>query len=280
MITGDYDRLQGIAKYNICAEHHTPLEVAWHSGEKCWVIRCGEGTHKKTAHIGEEGVEVPDVLCPGHYPDAVTRELSLTELHRAGEELPSFIEDKVKLRQRRRAMAQNKGEPKTEFALVPQTDLGTGALLTLEAIKALVRYADKYHLDPERGHVVLMYGKPYIGLDGYLYKAKQSKRAYSLSGRPLITEELKQRGYKENDLGHISRVKFLDTGQEFEGEGFITAEEIEALVKGKEYQKRYPIVAKKPGLMVTKRADWQALRRAFPIGETEGDKGDEVEGVK
>lgn len=74
MITGEHDRLAEIAKYNVCAQHKTSLEIAWH--DKQWVLRCG----------GDGG----------HYPDAVTRQLSLTEGYKAGEELPSFIEDNIK----------------------------------------------------------------------------------------------------------------------------------------------------------------------------------------
>ena len=57
MITGDHDKLKDIAKFNVCAVHKTPLEVAWYGAEKTWVLRCGHD----------------------HYPDAVTRALSLTE---------------------------------------------------------------------------------------------------------------------------------------------------------------------------------------------------------
>lgn len=248
MIKGDYDRLKEIAKYNVCAEHKTPLEIAWHSEEKVWVLRCGHD----------------------HYPDAVTKQPSLTELWKQGEEIPEPIKSNIEKRQRRKAMTQGKQSTAVTFTGVPAADLGTGEILSLEVVKALVDYAHKYHLDPARGHVVLMYSKPYITIDGYLYHANQSGIPYSLTGRPLTDDELKQRGYELNDYGYYAKVKRHDTDQEFEGVGFITRAEIEAKAKGKPDQARYPVVAEKPGQMVQKRAEWQALRRAFPIGETEG----------
>lgn len=267
MITGDHDRLQNIAKNNVCAEHHTPLEVAWHGGEKTWVLRCGEGTHTRYLPIDKQLRSAPFVVEPGHYPDAVTRQLSLTQEYKAGEEVPSFIEDNIKKSQRRRPMQEDKGKKTTEFALVPQTDLGTGVLLATETIKALVDYAHTYHLDPERGHVVLMYSKPYITIDGYLYHARQTNVPYTLESRPLKEDELKD--YKAPEGAHfwISKVILTDTGNEFVGYGVVTREEMEAKSPKDVNKLRSPVVAAHPQLLAQKRADWQALRRAFPIGE-------------
>ena len=72
-------------------------------------------------------------------------------------------------------MEQHKAQSGTAtLSLVPAVDLGTGELLKKELLDALVLYAVKYHLDPERSHVCLMYGKPYITLDGYLFHARRS----------------------------------------------------------------------------------------------------------
>ncbi|GAI03522.1 unnamed protein product, partial [marine sediment metagenome] len=174
-------------------------------------------------------------------------------------------------------MTQNKGKPKTEFALVPQTDLGTGELLVPEVIKALVRYADKYHLDPERGHVVLMYSKPYITIDGYLYHARQAGIPYSLSSYPLDEGQRKDYQIGEGDYAWLAQVMFGEKEETFTGLGIVTKDEMTATSKGKPEQLRSPVVAAHPQLLAQKRAEWQALRRAFPIGETEGDKGGEVE---
>lgn len=244
MITGDHDRLQNIAKFNVCAEHHTPLEVAWHSEKKTWVLRCDEG----------------------HYPDAVTRQLSLTELHKAGEELPSFIKDNIKKSQRRRTMQEGKEPTAVTIGGVPGIDLGTGELLIPETVNALVNYAHKYNLDPARGHVVLMYSKPYITIDGYLYHAWQTNVSYTLESRPLKENELKDYGALLGAHVWISKVIITETGDEFVGYGVVTREEMEAKSPRDATKLRSPVVAAHPQLLAQKRADWQALRRAFPIG--------------
>lgn len=255
MITGDYDYLKNLAKYNVCGEHKTPLEIAWHSGQKTWVLRCGHD----------------------HYPDMVTRQLSLTEGYKAGEDLPEPIKSNIEKRLRRNAVEQTHNQKATALTFFTQKDLATGQLLPAELQDALKEYASRYGLDPYRGHVVCMYGKPYISIDGYLYHAGRLQIRYSLTGRPMTDDELKSYGYQPGDLGYIAEFQNLDNGQEFQGIGFVTRAEINTEVPGKPGQKRYPVVSEKPGQMVQKRAEWQVLRRAVPIGETESEAEKEEE---
>jgi len=252
MITGDYDFLKNLASLNVCAQHKTELVVAWHGKERTWVLRCGLD----------------------HHPDAITRQPSLAGLYRQGEELPGHIEDKVKKGIRRRTMQPSKHPRVNEFAMVPQTDLGTGELLLPEVIKALVDYALKYHLDPVRGHVVLMYSKPYITIDGYLYHANRSRVPYTLQSRPMTTLELDQYKIGVTDHGWLSKVILTDTSDEFTGTGIVTYEEMTAKSVRDASKLRSPVVAAHPWQLAQKRAEWQALRRAFPIGETEEKKED------
>ena len=250
MIKGDYDKLQDIAKRHVCAEHFTPVVVAWHSSEKAWVMRCGEG----------------------HYPDMVTRENTPTEAWRQGKLPDGPIKDNIERRERRKAMTQEKQFADPKMALLPRADLGSGALLSPEAVQALITYAVKYGLDPYRGHVVMMYGQPYIGLDGYLYKANQSKKAYHLASRPLTDDERKEYMIPEEAHAWLSSVGFPDTGAVFTGVGMVTQEEMTEESKKTPGQLRSPVVASKPWQMAQKRAEWQALRRAFPIGDSEAGK--------
>lgn len=158
--------------------------------------------------------------------------------------------------------------------LVPKTDLGTGELLGPERVKALVQYAERYHLDWWRGHVVLMYGKPYITIDGYLYHARESQIPYSLECHPMTTEEEKQYKIGATDHGWIARLVLVEKGQSFTGTGIVTYQEMTATAKGKPEQLRAPVVAAHPWQLAQKRAEWQALRRAFPIGETKEGEGE------
>ena len=246
MIKGDYEYLKSLAKFNMCAEHKKPLEVAWDGIRNSYVLRCGEG----------------------HYPDAITRQLSLTQEYKAGEELPEPIKSNVEKSIRRRSMQQGKQPTAITFAGVPATDLATGELLLPEQVKALMDYAYKYHLDPARGHVVLMYGKPYFTIDGYLYHATQSGRSYSLRARPLTKEEEEQYKVGPTDHAWVAELTFTDTGSIFTGLGIVTYDEMTVKSTKQPDKLRSPVVAAHPWQLAQKRAEWQALRRGFPIGET------------
>lgn len=246
MIKGTKEYLDDIAKNYVCSLDGGLLVVAWHGGENSYVLRCGKG----------------------HFPEEVTRNPSLTQMLKQGEEIPEPILSNIKKGIAKRAGVAQGKPVDPDKALLPVTDLGTGELLLPEVTKSLVDYAFKYGLDPYRGHVVLMYGKPYITLDGYLYHAHETNVPYELSSRPLKPEERPIYQVKEGDHAWITTIKKIPSGSVFNGIGVVTKEEIDEESKGKPGQKRYPVVSGKPWYMAQKRADWQALRRAFPIGES------------
>ena len=250
MITGDADYLKDIASKYVCSEHLTPVVVAWHAQEDSYVLRCGQG----------------------EYPEEVTRQPSFTELHKQGALPPGPIADNIERRERKKAMSTNKQLESLVLGDVPRADLGTGELLSPEQIQALMHYATKYALDIYRGHVVLMYGSPYIGLDGYLYHANQSGIPYQLRSRPLDEKERETYRIKPNDHAWTCEVIRLDTGASFTGLGVVTMEEITARSTKNPERLRSPVVAAHPWQLAQKRAEWQALRRAFPIGESEEEK--------
>lgn len=113
-----------------------------------------------------------------------------------------------------------------------------------------------------------MYGKPYITLDGYLYHAQQVNLPYKLKSRPLNDQERKDYRVEEDDLALICELNKGYSETLFTGLGIVTKKEMEAIAKGKTEQLRSPVVAAHPWLLAQKRAEWQALRRAFPIGES------------
>jgi len=244
MITGEHDKLAEIARYNVCSVHKTPLEIAWH--DKQWVLRCG----------GDGG----------HYPDAVTRQLSLTEELKTGEYIDEPIRSNIIKGARRRRMQEGKSKQLAEYGLMPTYDLGTGGPLELSQLELLVGYAKKCKLDPWLGHVVLMYGKPYVTLDGYLYHAFELHKPYTLESRPMTTKENEEYKLGATDHGWIAKVHFTQAGEEFTGIGIVTYSEITTPSKRDPNIPAAPVVAAHPQLLGQKRAEWQALRRAFPIG--------------
>lgn len=245
MIKGKKEELDDIAKSYKCPEHDNPLVVAWHDKENCYVIRCGNG----------------------HYPDEVKRIPSLTEELQQGLELPEHIKANVVKSMVRRAGVVATTADKTLEGLLPHTDLGNNSQLTPVMVQMILSFAEQCGLVPFLGHVVLFYGKPYVTIDGYLYYARKSSIRFSLHSRPLTPDERKTYLVEDGSHAWTSEVILKDTDTSFTGLGIVTQQEIDEEAKGKPGVKRYPVVANKPWQMAQKRAEWQALRRAFPIGE-------------
>lgn len=249
MIKGKKEDLDDIIKRFQCPEHGAILGVAWLALENSYVIRCGEN----------------------HFPEEVQPLPSLTAMYKQGTELPEPIKSRVKKSIEKRAARLPPAPGAEPFTGVPSTDLGTGELLKHEMVLALVAYAEKYGLDPARGHVCLMYGKPYITLDGYLYHAWQTGTHYTLASRPLSKEEILTFQIPEGAHAWQAKVRFLDTENTFTGLGIVTHDELTAKSSRDINKLRLPVVAAHPWLLAQKRAEWQALRRAFPIGESVAD---------
>lgn len=186
----------------------------------------------------------------GHFPDEVTQQLSLTAEYKQGKREPTA----------------------RGLDLMPKADLATGEVLSPQMVEALYLYAKKYGLDAYRGHVMLMYGKPYIGIDGYLYHAYKQQIPYQLRSRPLDGGERLTYQVGEHDHAWICEIIKPLTDESDTGLGVVTHEEIIAMSTKTPKQLRSPVVATHPWQLAQKRAEWQALRRAFPIGETEEEK--------
>ncbi len=247
MIKGEYDYLKALAEINECAEHGTPLLVATHPTEALYVLRCGEG----------------------HYPDTIRRIPSLTEEYKQGTLADGPIADNIKRRSKQKAMSTNRQLQTQVLGDLPRADLATGEMLAPEQVVALTVYAKKYGLDPYRGHVVVMYGKPYIGIDGYLYHANQTGKPYTLMSHPMTEDEKKDYMIDLEDHAWLTFVRFTGTDNAFSGIGIVTQKEITAKSTKHPQQLRSPVVAAHPWQLAQKRAEWQALRRGFPIGESE-----------
>ena len=250
MIKGTYEELTETAGTYVCAEHGTMVVVCWSKEENCYTLRCQKG----------------------EYPEEVTREPSLTELNRQGELPDGPVKDNIERKQKQRAQAHAGDGELNAMALLPQKDLGTEQALTGPQIQLLVKYARHYGLDPFRGHVVMMYGQPYIGLDGYIWHAHRTEQAYQLRSRPLTAEERSTYQIPEGAFAWTSEVVFEDGKRSFTGLGIVTREETTEKSKKNPEQFKSPVVARHPWQLAQKRSEWQAMRRAFPIGEPEPPK--------
>lgn len=248
MIKGTSEELADLVKRYKCPEHDNPLNAAWDAKENSLVIRCGAG----------------------HYPEEVVKVPTLTDLHKQGLELPDQVKRNVQKGMAKRAGAVARQSIPLELGSLPTEDLGTHAVLSATQRQGLVDYARHYNLDAYRGHVMLMHGKPYIGIDGYLYHARQCNWTYQLHSRPLTEDERVAMQLISGDHGWKAEITTLPDQGYFIGIGIVTHKERTEPSKKDPSRLAAPVVAAHPWLLAQKRAEWQALRRAFPIGEESG----------
>jgi hypothetical protein len=252
MITGKSEELQAIADSNVCGECGGRLTVAWDDKLSVHYIRCDKHDPVKT----------------------MKRIMSLTEEHQAGEELPPQVKGNVEKGIARRQGKQQALAGAVTMGGIPATDLGTGELLLPEVIQRLAAYARHYGLDPARGHVCLMHGKPYVTLDGYLYHAHEVNNLYRLESWPLNKQEREDYQIPEGAHAWVASVDKIVSHSHFAGVGIVTLEEMTEKSKRDPSHLAAPVVAKHPWQLAQKRAEWQALRRAFPIGESDEEHGE------
>uniref|UniRef100_A0A6H2A1Z3 Uncharacterized protein n=1 Tax=viral metagenome TaxID=1070528 RepID=A0A6H2A1Z3_9ZZZZ len=247
MITGDKSQLDQIVQTHHCPDHpDKALTVAWlTTGE--YAVRCG----------GD------------HYPEEVTRIPTLTEAYKQGEPIPEPLAGNIKKGLAKRLPRQPKYAGALTLGGVEARDLATGEVLGKDLVDALVEYAYQYGLDPMRGHVCLMYGKPYITIDGYLYHANRQNKPYTLTSRPLNETERGMYQVKEGDHAWRADIIYNEGKSLTGGTGIITQAEMTAKSKKDTTRLASPVVAAHPWQLAQKRAEWQALRRAFPIGGEE-----------
>lgn len=250
MLKLDYDQLVELSETQLCAEHKSPVIVAWVAEGNHYSLRCKEN----------------------HYPDALIKITTISQderrvVHTPGPELNQQNSSNMAHLASSAAAA---GAPR--MGISPPSDLGTGQLLLPQAVELLLEYARRSGLDFWMGHVVMMYGNPYPTFDGLMYHAAKAKRPFSLESQPFSEEQY--RAYKVDESSHawLARVIFPDTKTSVTGLGIVTADEMTEESKKSPGRLRSPVVAKHPQLQAQKRAEWQAMKRAFPLGETEPQK--------
>ncbi len=245
MIIGKQDELCQMVKTHGCPEHpNAMLTVAWHPPEG-YVIRCGEN----------------------HYPEEIKAIPTLTELRKEGQDLGQPINDRIDRNLAKRGGQSPEAATLPALTGIPPADLATGESVTIEVRRALAAWAASVGLRPELGHVALMYGKPYVEASGYLYHARQSRLSYDMEVRPLSVEERPTYQIPEGAHAWLCNITIKPDGTHVMGLGIVTLDEINAMSPKHPDKHRSPVVAAHPWHMAKKRAEHQALERAFPLGE-------------
>ena len=238
MTTMSYEECREIEKTHVCAECRGILVTRWSSTRSCYEVVCGEDQ----VHVGFQ------------------RELTPVAAHKAGQPLHPAVEAGVKRRLRKQQTPTLEGDPDQIYALVPHKDAGSGNDLTTVQKDQIIFYSRALDLDPRLGHLVLYYGKPYVTEAGLLYHAHRSARFMGMCSKPLKAEERESYMIAEGEHAWKAEVYVEGVMLPFTGIGRAREDPDRPVARGSAVEPQHP------QRMAEKRAEMQALRKAFPLG--------------
>lgn len=232
-----YEEGQRICQGYVCVFDHNHLVLAWESKQNSHIVRCPKCLNEeeftpKSAAIKAEKADEQRLL----------------------------KEDAAKAEARTGVVST---QPPN--LLLASQDIGTQKEITPIQADMLLIWARWYGLDAYLGHVVMMYGKPYVGIDGLIYIARQRDPQMRMITTIATPEEKEAYGLGDGDFLFTAMVLAHDGSPLANGIGIVTTEEQGEMSKKDPTEHRYPIVANKPAEMAEKRALYDALRRAFPL---------------
>lgn len=233
-----YEECREIERTHICGVCKQPLVTIWDGEANSYAIKCG--------------------LDPSH--EGFERLLSYTQARKAGMQLPMEIEQTFQ-RKESAKMQDKKGIGTPEItSLIPLNDAGSGSALAPEQRKLIIAVATRVELDPYLSHVVLFYGRPYITEAGMLYHAHRTGELDGISTRPLTKKERESYQIPDDEHAWLAEVWKQGQGHPFTGLGRARGDEKRPIARGSAVEPQHP------QRMAEKRAEMQALRKAFPIG--------------
>jgi len=237
MIKGDQKALQRVADNQVCAEHGTPLTVAWDALLSTYYLRCIEcGACRAT----KRPVSPSTAIARGE-ANAVIQPGAQKELERRASSTTSA------------------------FNRLPKTDLGDNRALTLADAQNVIEFAKMVHLNAFLGHVDLYYGSPRVSIDGYYYLNSQMEKPFRIGCRPMTQEE--RTAYLFEDGAYCWIAKAYQDGVELpeDGIGYLSKDEYEAMSKKNPEHHRSPVSHNHPQRTAEHRAEWQLLRKLIPL---------------
>jgi len=147
--------------------------------------------------------------------------------------------------------------------------------LTIPEKKLLAQIAITYGFDPLMGEVTIYQGRPFVSIDGRYRKAQETNRLDGVESRPATKQERIDWQIPDGDYFFCAAVSVKGASKPFVGWGRVHNAET---VGGKGFKP----VEKNPQRMAEKRAEAQALRKAFhiplPSAEDIGSPDNEVIG--
>lgn len=240
------------------------MKCTYEEGEKLAKTHvCGEpdcGREMVVAWIND-GYEV---YCRDHPFSARFKPIHRLEDH-IPDDTPGKFDAEIAQAGRRREAAKN-GKLTIEHQGTVVSDLkdvGTGHLATANQVRLLVEFCNRTGLDLYRRHACLMYGKPYIEIDGLYFLARETKEFEGLSSRPVTLSEKAEFGWDPYDVAWFAYVYRKGCAQPFRGCEHNTQARINERTRDGS-ESRWPVLRDRPDRMTEKQAIRYAMRAAFP----------------
>lgn len=222
------DEMKSAVKDEVCGECGGSLSVAWGNslGFKGYILRCQDINHSTiTRHKKQSAYEIQ-------------AEKEFKEVHKMdSKSLTTMTETQMMTR--------------ISSAKFPQE-------LTAPDRKALALAAITYGFDPLMGEISIFQGRPFVSIDGRYRKAQETGKLDGVRTRPATKQERADWEIPDGDYFFLAEVYVKGSSMPFQGWGRVRAGEIN--VSGK-----FKPVDTNPQRMAEKRAEAQALRKAFHI---------------
>jgi len=219
MITGVYDFLEKLTQTHVCPAHPDKvLSVAQLPGVGL-VIRCAAG----------------------HYPSVLQYRKLIWS---------TDIKEVDK-------MTKEEGVNKKE-KLPAIYEATTGELASATAVEIAIKYAQEVGIKPERGHIVLYHGKPWIAIEGWYFLLRQKFPQAKLVTRPLDFVEREQAGIEQKLHAWKAQVYEKDGG-DLLAEGYGYSRDDDPLVL------KSPVEQRWPWRLAEKRAEEDAIRKVVGL---------------
>lgn len=229
MITAEQmtrEEMERTAKTHVCAICCGPLSVAWING--AYALRCQDINHDK--------------VVPYRHRRKTERELTHEQVWKETNKVDSTSLVK---------MDKASMLARIEVARFPQE-------LTKEDKLLLAEAATTYGLDPVMGELSIYQARPFVSIDGRYRKAQETDKLDGVQTRPATKQEREDWQIPQGDYFFRAEVYVKGASHPFVGWGRVRAAE---MAGGKGFKP----VETNPQRMAEKRAEAQALRKAFHI---------------
>ncbi len=216
---------------HLCAECSNILTIAWGGfyGINSYILRCG-------TDVKHKGIT-------GHDKEYEKKKKEYFSM----ESKSLMVMDETAMLKR------------VEMARFPQD-------MTAKDKSLLAQVAITYGFDPLMGEVTIYQGRPFVSIDGRYRKAQETGRLDGVESRPATKQERLDWQIEEGDYFLHAEVYVKGSKRPFVGWGRVRASETKAgSTRQGDNTSTYKPIQNNPQRMAEKRAEAQALRKAFHI---------------